>query len=195
MNVQLIRHGKTHGNETHCYIGRTDEPLSEAGIARLRSVSCKPRKEVFVTPLQRTAETASILFPGAKQTVLPDLREMDFGIFEGKNADQMASDDAYRQWVEGWCLAPCPGGESRAQFSGRVCNCFETKIRLLLQEGREDAVFVLHGGSIMAILEAYGQPKQDYYSYQIQNGEAYFCAAQLTDGALALTGLHKGVPE
>ena len=43
MNVQLIRHGKTPGNETHSYIGRTDEPLSEAGIARLKSVSCRTR--------------------------------------------------------------------------------------------------------------------------------------------------------
>ena len=32
MEIYLVRHGKTKGNEEHRYVGRTDEALSEAGI-------------------------------------------------------------------------------------------------------------------------------------------------------------------
>ena len=35
MDIFLIRHGMTPGNREHCYIGRTDEPLSEEGRAAL----------------------------------------------------------------------------------------------------------------------------------------------------------------
>lgn len=33
MQVILVRHGKTTGNQKRLYIGRADEPLCEEGIA------------------------------------------------------------------------------------------------------------------------------------------------------------------
>ncbi len=37
----------------------------------------------------------------------------------------------------------------------------------------ETAAFIVHGGSIMSIMEAYGVPKGGYYDYQAENGEGY----------------------
>ena len=35
INITLIRHGKTEANKRKAYLGLTDEPLSEEGIAEL----------------------------------------------------------------------------------------------------------------------------------------------------------------
>ena len=32
---------------------------------------------------------------------------------------------------------------------------------------------IVHGGTVMSIMEAYGHPKADYYAYQIKNGDGY----------------------
>ena len=36
--------------------------------------------------------------------------------------------------------------------------------------GRRSAAFVIHGGTIMAILEGFAQPRRDLYDYHIANG-------------------------
>lgn len=166
MRVLLIRHSKTPGNEAHRYVGRTDEPLSEAGIAAAKAVlPDKSVRFVFVSPAIRAKETASILFPKAKQVVLYDLREMDFGVFEGRNANEMENDPQYRAWVDSMCEDPVPGGEVKSQFSRRSVNAFLEALKIA--DG--DAVFVVHGGTIMSVLEALAEPKREYYSYSVRN--------------------------
>ena len=54
-----------------------DIPLSDAGRAKLQRADFSPRT-VYVSPLCRARESASILFPTAAQTVVPGLREMCF---------------------------------------------------------------------------------------------------------------------
>ena len=79
---------------------------------------------VYVSPLVRARETASILFPGARQIVIPGFCEMNFGKFEGRNFKEMENDPEYRAWVDGMCLGRCPGGESREEFCERTCEAF-----------------------------------------------------------------------
>ena len=91
MTVWLIRHGRTEWNDTGRYQGQTDLPLSNEGAAELARADFSP-KTVYVTPLKRTQETARILFPDARQIVIDDLREMDFGAFEGDVAKAVISE-------------------------------------------------------------------------------------------------------
>ena len=191
MQVILIRHSKTPGNAQSRYIGRTDEPLSREGIALAEQIGADLSVgTVYVTPLQRTRQTAAILFPKAAQIVVDDLREMDFGDFEGRNYAEMEHDAAYRAWVDSGCLTPCPNGEGRPAFSKRVCAAFESVIRHAAERGEEILTFVVHGGTIMAIMERFVQPKQDYYSFSVKNCQGYRCRVE-TDGELTLTD---GVP-
>ena len=37
LNIILLRHGKTQGNLDNRYNGRTDDPLSEIGIAEAKA--------------------------------------------------------------------------------------------------------------------------------------------------------------
>lgn len=173
MILYFYRHAQTEGNLEHRYIGRTDEPLCAAGIeAAVKAARSAPERirTVYVTPLRRTLETARILFPSAGYISCPDLREMDFGRFEGKNYLELANDSAYSIWVEGGCEGKCPGGESKAAFSDRCCTEFERIAgQLCSRHQTEDVAFVLHGGTIMALFERYALPQKDYFDWQLPN--------------------------
>ncbi len=170
MQVIMIRHGETIWSSERRYQGISDVPLSEEGRRKLKPADLKPRR-VFVTPLVRTRETAEILFPEAEQIIVPGLSEMNFGIFEGKNYRELNGNPAYRAWVDSGCLAACPGGESKAEFSRRVCGAFEEL--MAGPPAGEDVVIVAHGGTLMAVCTLYVRPPRDYFDWQPRNGGGY----------------------
>ena len=49
----------------------------------------------------RCAQTADLLWPGGAQRVIAQLRETDFGPFEGKNHRELEQDPLYRRWLAG----------------------------------------------------------------------------------------------
>lgn len=170
----FIRHGATAGNLERRYIGCTDEPLCDLGIGQItKQIGRFSAHQVFVSPMLRTRQTAQLLFPQVKTQVVEDFRETNFGIFEGKTYAELSDCPEYCQWVESGCTGPIPEGESVAQFKIRCCRAFETVASSVAQDST--AALVVHGGVIMAILEAYGQPHRDFYSYHIANGEAIGC--------------------
>ena len=179
IDIFFIRHGATEGNLRRRYIGRTDEPLCEAGIAQVETLRKRGLSvnRLFVSPMLRTRQTAELLFPQMPYTVVDGLAETDFGRFEGKSADELSGDLAYQAWVDAMCLTPIPGGESVADFKIRCCEAFTETIRTVPDGSRVG--FVVHGGVIMAILEAYARPKRDFYAYHIGNGE---CLQGVYDG-------------
>ena len=122
-------------------------------------------------------QTAELLFPQMPYTVVDGLIETDFGRFEGKSADELSGDPAYQAWVDAMCLTPIPDGESVADFKIRCCEAFTETIRTVPDGSRVG--FVVHGGVIMAIMEAYARPKRDFYAYHIGNGE---CLQGVYDG-------------
>lgn len=175
MQITLIRHGQTPGNALHRYIGSTDEPLSEEARQQMAALfHDHTLAEVYVSPLIRTRQTAGILFPDARQIVVDDLREMDFGDFENRSYRDMEHDSSYRSWVAGNCLGPCPHGESRALFSRRVCHAFSALVKAQRKEDNR-LVFVVHGGTIMAILEQFSLPHRDFYAYSLKNCQGFVC--------------------
>lgn len=184
MTVWLIRHGRTEWNDTGRYQGQTDLPLSNEGAAELARADFSP-KTVYVTPLKRTQETARILFPDARQIVIDDLREMDFGVFEGRTYIEMENDDDYRAWVEDNCRGRCPGGESREEFAARICAAFEK----LMDESENDVVIVAHGGTQMSVMERFAVPHEPYFSRNAKNGTGYELSASRwrSDRTLELT--------
>ena len=173
--VLLIRHGATAGNLERRYIGRTDEPLCEEGIRQITALRQKQLKaeRIFVSPMLRARQTAEILFPHQNHTVVEDLRETDFGIFEGKTAAELSGNPAYQQWVDGWCIGPVPEGESKADLSERCCAAF-CKTIAQVKDG-ECAAFVVHGGVIMALLERFGPEESDFYQYHVKNSGYVRC--------------------
>ena len=189
VRVALIRHGATESNRHKRYLGLTDEPLSGEGISALlgrQAAGVYPSvTRVFTSPLGRCRQTAQILYPGIESEVVPELRETDFGLFEGKNYEELTADgtlrDSYQAWVDSGGSLPFPQGESLAQSSERCSRAF----RRLLPALGETAAFIVHGGTIMGILSACAQPRRAYYDYWRENGSGYLCRVELTgDGGL-----------
>ena len=92
-HISLFRHGRTDANDRGQYIGTTDFPLNDRGRSELidktdRYVYPKVQR-VYTSPLQRCTESAEILFPDREIVVAEDFRELHFGKFEGKTADEI----------------------------------------------------------------------------------------------------------
>lgn len=174
--VLLIRHGATAGNLQRRYIGRTDEPLCKLGKEQALALKAQVlhADHLFVSPAIRTIQTAELVFPGLPYTVVDDFRETDFGDFEGKTAEELAEDPRYQAWVDAGCMTPVPDGESIGQFKERCCRAFSAIVEALPHGST--AAFVIHGGCIMAILEASAKPKKDFYSYHVANGAYIRCS-------------------
>ena len=83
--ITLIRHGKTLGNLEKRYIGITDEPLSKQGVEEIVAGNYPACDILFSSPLRRCKETAKIIYPAKEPIVIQELKETNFGRFEGKN--------------------------------------------------------------------------------------------------------------
>ena len=183
----LIRHGKTAGNLLGRYIGsRTDEPLCDEGREGLAGKQLPEVERLYVSPMKRCVETAEILWPGfdrKKMRKVTDLRECDFGDFENKNYKELSGNGDYQAWIDSNGTLPFPNGESMDAFKSRCLEAFARIVEEVSEAEQEwiasgktgifRAGIVVHGGTIMAILEQYGYPKAAYFDYQVKNGCGY----------------------
>jgi len=172
MKLYLIRHGITEYNAKHYYQGSRDIPLSEEGRARLARADFEA-DVVYVTPLKRTAQTAEILFPTARLEVVEELREMNFGIFEGRSDAEMAGEPEYEAWLASQWQLPCPNGETWKDFADRSCAALDRLIRRACDEGRERLVIVAHGGTQMAVLHRHARPERKLVEWLGKNGGGF----------------------
>lgn len=185
MKIILLRHGRTQGNLLRRYIGgRTDEPLIPQERERLRALHAPKADRVFASPLLRCMETAAILYSDQEITKVPDLRECDFGRFENHNYQELKDEPAYQAWLDSNGTLPFPEGESRRDFTSRCVRAFEDAVQDL-PEG--DHAFVVHGGTIMAIMERFARPQGDYYDFQVSNGAGYIL--NMEDGSYRICKL------
>ncbi len=198
MKIILIRHGKTAGNLEGRYVGRTDEPLCEAGREAIAGRKLPRAEKLFVSPLLRCRETAEILWPGRDQIVVPGLRECDFGDFEMKNYAELNGNADYQAWIDSNGTLPFPGGESQTTFQARCCAAFEQVAEELLKEKADSAeksvpvaAFVVHGGTIMAVLSQFGVPKKGYFDWQVKNGEGFIADLVRDNGKIVLREIEK----
>lgn len=168
MRIVFIRHGKTPGNLSKRYIGRTDEPLCAEGADELR-LRIYPRCDaVICSPMKRCIQTAEIIYQGQETAIFPELRECDFGDFEGKNYLELSGSKDYQKWIDSGGKIAFPNGESPDEFRKRCISGFQRAV----SEYREaqSAAFVVHGGTIMSIMDKYAVPHLGYYDWQIANG-------------------------
>ncbi len=191
--VYLIRHARTAGNEKKRYVGnRTDEALSETGIREARACRTyyrdllgSEREEGLrfcASPLKRALQTADILFDHPRITSIPELTEIDFGDFEGKDYRELSDCPLYLKWIESNGRLPFPGGESRAAFVNRSVRGFR---EALGDPGIDETVVILcHGGTVMALLS--DLTGGDYYDFMIDSLEGY---------KLVLEMRHEGIPD
>jgi len=173
MKFILIRHGKTQGNLERRYIGcRTDEDLCVEGIAQMQAQHYPDADMVFASPMKRCIQTAGIIYSGKPIRIVDNFRECDFGEFEGRNYDELKDNPAYQAWLASGGELSFPGGESRKGFSERCVKAFQSTAAAL---SAGNYAFIIHGGTIMAIMEHFTNGQ--YYDFQAQNGKGFILNA------------------
>ncbi|HEX6097899.1 MAG TPA: histidine phosphatase family protein [Thermoanaerobaculia bacterium] len=144
----LVRHGETVHNVNRITQGWSDSELSERGreqVLRLaeRLKDHKPTA-LYSSPLGRAMSTAQAIADATGLEIVPldDLREMNYGRWEGRSFMdiRVEDEDIYRRWIADE-NCPCPEGESHADVRRRLLRAFE-------RVNSERAVMVAHGTAI-----------------------------------------------
>ncbi len=175
--ISMLRHGRTRGNDQGLYIGKTDLPLTEEGKEELRDLYASyeyPRvHRVYSSPLERAVQSAEILFPDTDITIAEDLREMDFGVFEGLPAEELVNLDSYRKWLKGGLDNPAPNGESMREVMVRCYSAMNAIILDMMKNGITHAGIMTHSGILMNTLSCFGLPKMKPMEFNCRMGFGY----------------------
>lgn len=151
-NVYLIRHGLPDfpGGKRMC-IGTTDIPMGEAGLAQAAEMAKKlpAVTAVFSSPLTRAVQTAEAI--GLPVTVLPGLREMYAGLWDGLTFGQIREryPDLYAARAKDLTI-PLPGAESYEDGLSRFSAAMEAAAEI----AAGDLAVVAHGGIIAQFLQS-----------------------------------------
>lgn len=140
----LVRHGETDWNADGRLQGQTDRPLSDFGRQQARRLADELAAEdfeaIYSSDLARARETAEIVGARVGLPVMldPDLREKDWGTWEGLTA------------VE----------RDRVEFAGESTEAHQERILRALQRiserhpGDGSVLVVTHGGSMRRVQTA-----------------------------------------
>ncbi|MBP8984673.1 MAG: histidine phosphatase family protein [Syntrophobacterales bacterium] len=191
--VLLLRHGDVGEENRGRYIGSSDVPLSAAGVRRVEGmVDLFPRGDSLLclcSPLRRCRETADVVsrVTGLDFAVDPDLREVDFGDWEGKTFAEIS--ESLPAEVEMWSAFDgfaFPGGESVAHFLSRV-----RRAAGRMAKAREDTVLACtHGGVIRSLICHFlGIPPRNHLLFVVE--PASLTTVELYDGGGVLVGLNE----
>jgi probable phosphoglycerate mutase len=136
----LLRHGATEWALNGRHTGSSDIPLLSQGEAEARALAPLLAQQtfeaVYTSPLQRARRTCELAGLAAGATVEPDLREWNYGVYEGLTSAQIQREaPGWRVFRDG-----CPAGESPAQIGARADRVIE-RVRA---HGGKVAVFA-HG--------------------------------------------------
>ncbi len=150
MNIWTLRHppidrqglciGQTH---CPCTMPPEDSMLQASGNAPFVPV------QIISSDLLRCSRLAEDLADFWKCTVKlsPQLREMNFGDWDGLSYDEIDETDhvRWRAWCSNWLTEAPPGGESIDQFSARIARF------LTAERPCEHTVLVTHAGVIRVL--------------------------------------------
>jgi len=158
MNVVLfIRHAETDMAGTFC--GYSNPPINARGRQQIqklmRALDGEKIERIFTSDLERAVATAGVLAEtlGIPCIERPNLREINFGSWEGLTWQQIQEqDEAYaRRWTEIYPNLPAPDGESFADFQTRV---IAEVTEIFNSTNRWQAAVVTHGGVMRVVLQA-----------------------------------------
>jgi alpha-ribazole phosphatase len=186
----LIRHGEPAEEARHRCYGSLDVGLSETGRAQMAQVAeylkTEPVAAIYTSPRSRALESARILaaVPSWPVEIVADLREIDFGEFEGLPYDEIAAryPDIYRQWMETPTEVRFPNGESFSEMRGRILRASNAIQRE--REGQTVAI-VSHGG-VNRILIARALQMPDNCLFRLAQDYAAVNLLALADGLPSL---------
>lgn len=155
--VILIRHGETVWNYLGKLQGHRDVPLSEVGLNQAKALAKRLEAyqidAVYSSDLQRAYQTANAFAEpkGLLVQTVKELREMDFGKWEGMSYKQIqkTTPELWNAWVNDPISTSPPQGEPVPQMAERV---YEAIKKIVSESQGKQIAIVCHGGSIRAFI-------------------------------------------
>ena len=153
--LYITRHGQTAYNAEHKIQGWEDIELNNVGIKQATDSRSKFKElnigMCFSSPLKRAKATAELALSdtNVKITVLDDLKEKDYGDWNGK----------VKAWVSSindgvsFTLLDGPNGETTEAFNNRVARAWHTAVTSASQK---PILIVAHGGVFRSIASHLG---------------------------------------
>lgn len=139
-----MRHGQTEWSLNGRHTGNTDIPLTPEG--ELEAAAMAPHIAgheydlVLCSPLQRAQQTCEMVGLGDRVQIREDLREWDYGDYEGLTSEQIhRTEPDWLLWRDG-----CPGGESPGAVAAR-CDRIIEELLAQASGGTGDAIVFAHG--------------------------------------------------
>jgi broad specificity phosphatase PhoE len=154
----LLRHGQTPMSVQKRYAGRSDVPLTDAGVqqaaAAAKRLASAGLGVIVTSPLLRTVQTAQEVAAVTGAAVVTDdgFRETDFGAWEGLTFAEVRErwPGELTAWLADPEVAP-PAGESLTEVSGRVTAALH---RVLAARAGQTVLIVSHVTPIKTLVAA-----------------------------------------
>lgn len=120
LQLWLVRHGETEWSASGQHTGRTDLPLTLEGKLHARQIAGflggRGFALVLASPLQRARETCRLAGYGDSAVIDVNLREWDYGAYEGRTTPQIQLEQpGWSLWRDGVI-----GGERLEQVAARA---------------------------------------------------------------------------
>ncbi|MEN8200304.1 MAG: histidine phosphatase family protein [Thermodesulfobacteriota bacterium] len=189
--IFLLRHGNTGLGQR--YVGARDVPLSPEGIKRIAALKPMVRDwsldAVLVSPMLRCRQSAKLLSFPCSPAYEDDLREVDFGRWEGLNFSEICERDP--ELVESWASRgpsfSFPEGEEMATFQARVRIVGDR----LAASSHQNILVISHGGVIRSLICHFLKlAAENDLLFQLDKGN--YASLKLYSEGGVLTGLNLG---
>jgi broad specificity phosphatase PhoE len=127
-SVFLVRHGETEWSASGKHTSRTDVELTEEGERAARALGERLAGQQFelvlTSPMRRARETCELAGLGDRAEVDVDLKEFDYGDYEGLTTPDIREEQpGWYLWTDG-----APGGETASQVGARADRVIERAI-------------------------------------------------------------------
>lgn len=145
------------------------------------------KKQINRVDAECGGRSGSVAFSGQPVNqgihIIEELRETDFGIFEGKTYEELNADpdtrDAYQAWIDSGGTMKIPGGESLEESQARSLEGFHKAVQKAKTDGADQLIIVAHGGTVMSVMQClFGG---NYYDYYTGNGDGYTFELEVDD--------------
>ena len=154
MKLYFVRHGETDMNARNMFYGWYDADINAKGISQAEELRDAFREihidKIYSSDLTRALHTAQIIADGRPVEIMPDLREMAYGIWENRTWESMTEADRelLKKWRFDWLDLEIPEGESFMGFYHRVTSGLDQ----IIQENKGKHVLVVsHNGALSAM--------------------------------------------
>lgn len=170
--IALFRHGLTEENKRGGYLGWNDSPLVSTKREDYQ-FQFDPYEQYYCSDLQRCVTTAQLLFPNEEPTRLTELREMNFGDWQGKTYEELKDDGRYRAWIDNLMSITPPNGESFSRFAERIDSGWRRITNEILDNDVSRVAIVTHGGVVRYLLMRFAQEEKSFWDWKIFHGTGY----------------------